>query len=736
LASVVVFLSAAFPAIANEPGPGVDENPPAEPVAGAPARDLRNGRLVRVPLPLTGNVDVRIRRSLERAATELAGAKQRPALVLEFVPDPKQFGAGSNFGRAYDLAQFLAGPELSGFRTVAYLPRSVHGHGVLVALACEELIMAPDAELGDAGVDEPQQQPIDTTHRMAYRQIAAQRRTVPPEVALGMLDKDLEVLKVDTEVSTEYVLKQDLPALREKHNIQSETVLKRPGVLGRFTGDEGRQLGFVKYKAIDRLAVAKALGLPPTAMDEDPSLDGAWRPIVVALSGTINATQTARVQRTIEDKMRDEQVNFVCLRIESPGGSFNESITLANFLAGLDRSKVRTVAYIPREALADASLIATACDQLVMHKNALLGGPGADELNPEVLQLLEVTLRNNNLESKHRSWSLSMALVDPQLQVYRYTEVETGQSAVFSAAEAAEQPKPERWKRGPELNAPQEPLQLTGERAEQLGIAQRVVSDFAQFREHYGLEDELAVVEPNWADYLIDALASPAMAWILLLVGGAAFIAELHAPGIGLGGFVAGVCFLLYFWSRHLDGAAGWLEALLFLAGVACVLIEIFILPGTAVFGLGGGLLILVSLVLASQTFVLPRNTYQLQQLRDSLLGLSGVGVGLVVIALVMRQYLPSSPLMRHMMLEPPSGEELADLTARESLVDFSHLVGQQGLTVTQLTPSGKARFGHQVVDVIATGEVIERGVPVVVSEAYGNRVVVRTIDAASTGVG
>ena len=75
------------------------------------------------------------------------------------------------------------------------------------------------------------------------------------------------------------------------------------------------------------------------------------------------------------------------------------------------------------------------------------------------------------------------------------------------------------------------------------------------------------LAEPGWADYLIDALAAPAVAWLLLLIGGAALYAELQAPGIGVGGFVAGVCFLLYFWSKHLDGTAGWLEVLLFAGG-------------------------------------------------------------------------------------------------------------------------------------------------------------------------
>ena len=134
------------------------------------------------------------------------------------------------------------------------------------------------------------------------------------------------------------------------------------------------------------------------------------------------------------------------------------------------------------------------------------------------------------------------------------------------------------------------------------------------------------LAEPGWADSLIDALAMPGMAWLLLFVGIAALYAELHTPGIGVGAFIAGICFLLFFWSKYLGGTADWLEALLFLSGLLCILLEVFVLPGTAIFGLGGGLLIIVSLILASQTFVLPHNDYQFRQLRDTLIGLSAVG--------------------------------------------------------------------------------------------------------------
>ncbi len=80
------------------------------------------------------------------------------------------------------------------------------------------------------------------------------------------------------------------------------------------------------------------------------------------------------------------------------------------------------------------------------------------------------------------------------------------------------------------------------------------------------------------------------------------------------------------------------------------------------------------------------------------------------------------------MMLEPPSDAELEQLAQRESIVDLTHLLGLHGTTTTQLMPSGKARFGSELVDVIADGEVIDRGTEVLVTDVHGNRVVVRSL--------
>ena len=699
---------------------------PQQPPVAQPAPPRQQARLVRVPLPLAGNADTQVKRAIQRALAEMPAGEPRPTLVFEFSSLQNHTGQGSDFSRALALARYLSSREASTAKSVAYIPRALKGHAVLVAMACEEIVMAPDALIGEAGIDEPAEEAIDPTVRSGYREIANRRRTIPGEVAVGMLDKNAEVLRVETEVSPEFVLASELDELKKKHAIQSQRVLSRPGQLLRFTGREARELGFVKYLAADRAALAKALSVPPSALVDDPSLAGEWRAVRVSLKGPINAQTVSRVERMIDDQVRQHGANFICLWIDSPGGSLVDAMNLANYLAELDPAVVRTVAYVPSEARSVAGLIALACDQVVLGRDAVLGGTGVDDYSPEELQLAQESLRNNLAPKKSRAWSLWAALVDADVHVFRFTNKRDGQVDYFADAEWQAQPDPAVWERGAEVTKPGEPLLVHGDQALELGIARHVVGDFTAFKDRYGIEEELAVAEPGWADYLIDALAAPAVAWLLLLIGGAALYAELQAPGIGVGGFVAGICFLLYFWSKHLDGTAGWLEVLLFTAGVSCILLELFVLPGVAVFGLGGGLLVIASLILASQTFVLPHNEYQLAQLRDSLLGLVAAGMGVVAIAMLIHRYLPHTALFGHMVLEPPSDEELEDLEHREALVDFDHLLGHEGQTTTQLTPSGKARFGEELVDVIADGQVVGRGETVVVVAVHGNRVVVR----------
>jgi membrane-bound serine protease (ClpP class) len=668
-------------------------------------------------LPITGSRDTVVRGAILRQLDRLeARLPQRGQLILRFDAEADD-AAASDFGRALDLARFLTSPRLSGVKTIAWLPAGVQGHAVLVALACDEIVMPPEAVLGPAAEAGAA---VDEAMRAAYREIAARRRTVPAAVAVGMLDPALEVLRVSTDEGEEFVTRDGLQAVKDRVAVVNvEPVAPAPVALA---GRRARELGFVSKLAGSPAELARGLGIDERALAGDPSLEGGWQGVQVTLAGVIGPDAVARTRSRIERAVADG-ANFVCLRIDSAGGVPEQSLVLANWLAGLDDARVRTVAWVPNEALGDAALVALACDELVMKPTAVLGGEGSAALDQRRAEPLVVAWRGGVARLRDRPWSLPLATVVPGLSVSRAEQQGTGRVEYFSAAELAGRKDRDDWRVGAELGTG--PLRLDGRRAEEVGLATHLADDFAGLKRAYGLEGDVALSEPGWADELLAALASPGLAWILLLVGMAGLYIELKTPGIGFGGFVSMVAFIIYFWSQYLHGTSGWLEVMLFLAGLVCVLAEIFVLPGFGVLGLGGGLLVIASLVLASQSFVVPMNDYQMRQMQWSLLGLLGATAGVGLLAILVQRWLPATPGLRSVLLEPPAEPAFDD---GELLAD---LIGVRGTTTSRLAPAGKARIGGEVREVTSDGGLVEPGEAVQVVAVRGGRLVVRAVGAA-----
>ncbi len=679
---------------------------------------------VRVPLPIVGNTDVHAKQAVETILANSGGMRKRPILVIEFWPSTEDAssGAGSQFERSYALANFLSGPRLDRVRTVAYLPRTVVGHAILPVMACEEIVMSPKAKLGDAGrgLDS-----ITMTMRGAYREIANRRRTVPEAIALAMLDQQQKLWKLTTPEGQRFALDGNVDDLQEKLTINSMDSLVDVDAPAFFSGNQLRnECNVVTHLVRNRVELGEALGVRVTDLEPDPSSGREWVAIQVDLVGWISVQNVQRVQRMIENALQKGDVNFVCLRIDSPGGKPVASVQLAAYLAGLDSSRVRTVAYVEEEARSDAAIIALACDHLVMQHLAVLGGPGAYEPNENELQDAQLAIQDI-AKTKMRHWSVPAGMLDPQWELYKYKLTGTALTECLTPQEVKQLDEPDRWQQA-DLVCPKDTrLALTGDETAKLKISRFVVADFAELKAVYQLTDHPTLVEPNWAHEIIAYLADPQVTAGLLFVAMLALMAEIASPGLGLGGFVASVCFLLFFWSHFLNGTANWLEVILFLSGLVFVALEIFVIPGFGIFGLGGGAMVILSIILASQTFVIPRNSYQMDQLPNSLFTLAAAGGGLCLGILWIGRYIDRVPLLRRMMLHPPKQDELE---AREAIVDYSDLLHQCGKAATPLLPGGRAQIADRLINVVTEGCPIDEGSPVQVVQVQGNRVVVRQL--------
>jgi membrane-bound ClpP family serine protease len=122
---------------------------------------------------------------------------------------------------------------------------------------------------------------------------------------------------------------------------------------------------------------------------------------------------------------------------------------------------------------------------------------------------------------------------------------------------------------------------------------------------------------------------------------------------------------------------------------------------------------------------VLPANAYQLQQMQWSLAGILASFVGIAILGAFIKQWLPSTPGLRLMLLEPPQPENALDDAELETLV------GTEGLTTTRLAMAGKARIAGELRDVMSDGMLVEPGVAVTVIEVRGGRLIVRPVTPA-----
>ncbi len=683
--------------------------------------------IIRVPLPIRGTADGQVKRQIEQAvaAHKNAGAgRERPIIVLEFHGDGDQDGEGSEYERALSLARFLAGRSMSGVRTVAFVPQTVRGHAILAALACEELIMSNEAQFGEAGVGETE---LDESMLAAYADIAKRRRIFPPALVLSMLDPSREVFQVKTLDGDSYVDAAALAEMKSKTAVGEVITIVRKGDLGIFHGEDLRiDYSVVSHIAADRKALAGALGVPPHGITEALTASGDWRAIRVNLHGRINSRTVSEAMQAIDQQIRTESANLLCLHINSPGGSVAQSAELANFLASFDASELRTIAFVEQHARGDAAIPAMACDDLVLTEDAILGGPGEAFITEEQRFDLKDPLKNI-AQRKSRDWSLMLGLVDLKTTVYRFTK-EGAEERIFCDEEWESREDREQWQRGAAIDLTEG---MSAADAVQWKTAKQVATSFGELARIYNVE-KFEQVERSAIVSAIERFASQRwLARLLLFIGFFALISEASAPGIGVPGFVSAVCFMLFFWMQFLNGTAGWLEVILFVGGLAFIALEVLALPGFGLFGAGGLLMVLISIVLATQTFVLPRNTYQYEELPKSLFTLIAGMAGTFVAVLIMRHLFPHTPFARRMMLLPPSEEEMAERDKRELLADFAHLYGRHGVAATQLTPSGKAMIGDELIDVISRGEVVAQGTAVQVVEAKGHRVVIEPVEAA-----
>jgi membrane-bound serine protease (ClpP class) len=282
---------------------------------------------------------------------------------------------------------------------------------------------------------------------------------------------------------------------------------------------------------------------------------------------------------------------------------------------------------------------------------------------------------------------------------------------------------------GKEITPKGKLLTLTNEEAAQTYgepprplLSAGTVKDLTELLAKLGLSDAGKFsVTPTGFEVLARWLT--ALSPLLILVGFVAIYLELKTPGLGAPTVVALICFGLYFLGTFAAGLAGWEEAVLFIIGLALLLVEIFVLPGFGIAGVAGILAILVALVLAMAERmpagpILP----SWPQLQLPLLRVGAGFFGSIVVMAVLARFLPRTTLFRKLELQAATSAAAGYTSSRG---EAKALLGAVGVAETMLRPSGKGRFGEKIVDVVTEGDLVEKGATIKIVQVEGARVVV-----------
>ena len=711
------------------------------------ATEPRSVVVISVPLPITSATRQKIQRALQVASEEVAEGntiETRPVVMLEFETTKNDTGVSSDLTACFGLARFLTSPEMARTQTIAYISADskstekikgqLNGHAVLVAIACGEIVMEHGTAIGNAGSDEEAEDSIVVD---IYKDIASRRYALPVEAVLSMLEKDRGLFRVTTPNKVIFASEQQLGKIE---NAETETTTLAPAnERALLTSEKLEEFRLINHRVKSKSELARKLNLAADQLSLDASGGRAWEAISIEIPEVLDQRTARWIIRSVKPMIARHDANLLFLEMDDSVGDLEAGVDLARMIAEFDAAKIRTVAVINKSARSGSAFAALACDQVLIQQSATLGGfepaanPGDTRPNSVGSSYRKSYLNDAKsiADEKEKDWSMFSAMIDAEIEIARYRNGDTGEIKLLSAEEWESLDDSAQWELSGLVDSANG---IKADQLKQLGGASNVIESPSDIETIFQLIEEPRVLSQTssdrWIQSLASFLASPAIASFLVM-GAFFFIStEMSAPGLGVPGFLGILCLVGFFWAQYLDGNAEWFEILLFVIGLAFILMEVFVIPGFGIFGIGGVMMVCISIVLAAQSFLVPLNVRDMEKLPNSLFPLVGAGLGILVAVLALPRLIPDTPFLKNVILAPPGKPELdfGNNNDSEATANLDHLMGQQGTAATKLMPSGRAQFGDQICDVITQGQVVEKGEAVEVIEAVANRVVVKKV--------
>ena len=474
---------------------------------------------------------------------------------------------------------------------------------------------------------------------------------------------------------------------------------------------------------------------------------GKKHAVWIKLEGDVEPSMYEFCARAIDEALK-EKPDYIVFEINTFGGRLDAAFDLVDTIMAVKGPE--TIALVKKKAISAGSLIALACKRLYMLEATTIGdcapivqnGDGTPQIIGEKIQSpLRAKFRNLAQKNGYPEL-LSSAFVTPELEVLELTAtldkgkatqrdttliIEGKKFAVMDSTEKSFWGSPKILVKEGEL------LTMTDQEAVELGFSKGTFKDRSDFETALAIESRKEV-ETTLGEDIASAIAT--ISGLLLILGFGALYIEFKTPGFGLFGIIGIILIGIVFLGQFAPQLDGYIPAILLIAGVVLFLVEIFVMPGTFLFGIGGIICMIIALAMSFSPSEMPEFVPEtVETTFDATPWLFGLLYMLCCAAVALVFPIAASKYLIPLLPEGWTPMLKTDLetaaSPTESVQEVS--VGDEGVAKTFLRPVGQASFtmpdgSTKLFDVQTHGEIIESGSPVKVTAVQEGHIWVSSV--------
>lgn len=418
----------------------------------------------------------------------------------------------------------------------------------------------------------------------------------------------------------------------------------------------------------------------------------------VPITGEISTAQLFILRRALKNAI-ENNIDIIVLKLDTPGGALD---VMLQMMEALDNFKGRTIAYVNDEAISAGAYIAIVTDKIYFAPDGVMGAAAAvlstgqdvgETMKLKINSYLSAKVRAFTKENPYRA-DVQKAMMDEDyvLTMDGVILKNKGELLTLTADEAVKA-----------YGMPPRPLLASG-----------IVKDIHQLLvlELDGAPYTLDTFEITWSESFAKWLKG--LSPVLLGLGMLFIFMELNTPGFGLTGLLGLVFLATVFAANYVAGIAGHEEIIIFILGFILLAVEVLVIPGTTIVGALGLLLMLGSLTWAMAD-VWPNADFEwtwamwTEPLLNIFLGFCIFVVG----AILLVRYAPKTWLWNKLLLRASAAPKNTSMAKGQSKPNLRHLIGQEGITVTDLVPSGEVEIANKryeaktLVGFIPSGQIV-----------------------------